>query len=235
MAQWSYTGVLLALAAPALGQIPSQSGHHGPAMKVTSKLILPFGAVPAATSAVLMELSSRAAIIFAGHVISIARANGFLDIAFHVDESLRGARGTGTYVLREWAGLWMGHPDRYTPGQYWLMLLPARGPSGMSSPVGGMAGAIPIIAAGTAPLADANGNLPPDESPDLNTSVVDLRWLATHVERTPAPVRHLEAESAPAQWSGPTPALASPSAAPASLGAVLALLRGTGGDSSGRR
>ena len=64
--------------------------------------------IGAAASAELQLMAGHAAVIFTGQVVDIARNDdaGFVDIRFHIDQSLRGAPQSGTYVLREWAGLW---------------------------------------------------------------------------------------------------------------------------------
>ena len=72
---------------------------------------------------------------------------------------------TGTYVLREWAGLWAANETRYRVGQRRLMLLHAPGAGGMSSPVDGLDGALPVYGLGSA--GDA----------------VDLRWVGTKLQR----------------------------------------------------
>jgi hypothetical protein len=71
----------------------------------------------------------------------------------------------------------VGNAVRYRAGQRLLMMLHALGPSGMSSPIGGMDGAIPLHEVG-------NGSTPPGDAPAaaaVNTSqsvsVADLRWL----------------------------------------------------------
>src|ERR1700722_17784848 len=87
--------------------------------------------ISAAASAELQLMAGHAAVIFTGQVVDIAHNDGFVDVRFHIDQSLRGAPKSGSYVLREWAGLWTGNPDRYRVGERKLMLLPARGPAGM--------------------------------------------------------------------------------------------------------
>ena len=76
-------------------------------------------------------------------------------------------------MLREWGGLWEGTDERYRVGQRLLMLLHAPGASGLSSPVSGMDGAIPL-------LAGASATAEP---------MVDLRWVAARVSRGPVRYR----------------------------------------------
>lgn len=148
--------------------------------------------VPAVTVGALLDLAGHAGVIFAGRVAAITRqdAEGFVDVRFHVDQAVRGCSTTNAYVVREWAGLWVGKAPRYRVGQRLLMLLTARGPAGMSAPVGGagMAGAIPIITAGETPLAHGTGVAPPESGAGASdgsggSGAVNLRWveaLAAH-------------------------------------------------------
>jgi hypothetical protein len=131
---------------------------------------------------VLHRMSDRADIIFVGQVAAIrpndgdGMAAGFVEIDFNVEQPIRGCAG-GTYVLREWAGLWSGNAHRYQTGQRLLMMLHAPGASGMSSPIGGMDGAIPIRGvADASPLAVSWANAP--------VPVADLRWLGAKVLHT---------------------------------------------------
>jgi hypothetical protein len=209
----------------------------------------PAGTIPAGASAVLLDMASHAGVIFTGEVVAVTRSDaaGFVDVRFHIDQAVRGCPKTGAYVLREWAGLWTGHPERYRVGQRFLMLLAARGAAGMSAPVGGMDGAIPLLASGAEPLANAAGVAPADDGAVAGYAV-DLRWVQARVARSAvssvvaAQARSVVATGTPAkpwpvdpggtEWSGPVSPLAQNSAAAGqspSLTAVLALLRGTNG------
>jgi hypothetical protein len=75
--------------------------------------------------------------------------------------------------MREWAGLWPGDNQRYRVGQRLLMLLYAPSPAGMSSPIGGLDGAIPIRQGDAAMVPADNVGTPPQPP------YVDLRWLGT--------------------------------------------------------
>ena len=148
-------------------------------------------ALPATASDVLVEMAGRAGVIFTGQVTSIARADasGYVDTTFKVETAVRGVgrlAGGGGYVLREWAGLWIGQPPRYSVGQRYLMLLTARGSSGMSAPVGGMDGAIPLVSGGDAALAHGTGIGPADAAVSAPEAQVDLRWLAARAVRSTA-------------------------------------------------
>src|ERR1700733_12985976 len=100
---------------------------------------------------VLHQLSDKADVIFAGQVLAIRRpGNGVVEVEFRVDEAIRGCTSGTTYTLREWAGLWMADDQRYRVGQRLLMLLHSPGAGGLSSPVSGLDGAIPIRQGGPA-------------------------------------------------------------------------------------
>jgi hypothetical protein len=128
---------------------------------------------------ILQQMSGQADVIFAGQVLSVRRpASGdatVVEIEFRVDEAVRGCTVGVPYVLREWAGLWTRDGQRYRVGQRLLMLLHAPSAAGMSSPVGGLDGALPIRQGGTVSL-DANSPPPPP--------FVDLRWLGAKLPRT---------------------------------------------------
>jgi len=141
--------------------------------------------IPTAAAAELRLMASQASVIFSGQVTSVTRedAEGFVDIRFRIDNCVRACPKSGFYVLREWAGLWTGDPDRYRVGQRRLMLLTARGPSGMSSPLGGVDGAIPLLATGAAPIANAAGVAPPDTALAPAALAADLRWIQARASR----------------------------------------------------
>ncbi|WP_198152114.1 hypothetical protein [Granulicella tundricola] len=141
--------------------------------------------VPAGTvEGVLLGMANQAGVIFAGQVVSVTRAdgNGYVDVAFRVDQAVRGCDTGGTYTVREWAGLWVGQTERYRVGQRLLMLLTAKGAGGMSAPVNGMDGAIPVVA-NVAPPLMRNGVVPADTGVDEAGGLVDLRWIRARVTR----------------------------------------------------
>lgn len=134
----------------------------------------------ATLDAVLHSMVRRAGVIFLGTVLEVRHdsagagaGTGVVEVEFSVDHGMRGAATGSRYVLREWAGLWTGNDERYRTGQRLLMLLHAPGAGGLSSPVGGMDGAIPIL-----PGADARAE-----------PLIDLRWVATRVSRGPVQYR----------------------------------------------
>ncbi len=123
---------------------------------------------------VLHQISDSADVIFAGQVLAIRQPNtGVVEVEFRVDEAVRGCSAGTPYVLREWAGLWGAGGQRYRVGQRLLMLLHAPSAAGMSSPVGGLDGAIPIRLGGT--------SSPPRTR--VQAPFVDLRWLGMRVPR----------------------------------------------------
>jgi hypothetical protein len=162
--------VTLLLAAFAQAQSTS-SPNYGPA------------AAPQTVEDLLHQMSDQAEVIFIGQVAGIrphdegSATPGFIEIDFRVTQAIRGCAPGGTYILREWAGLWAGNAGRYRTGERLLMMLHAPGPSGMSSPVGGMDGAIPLheMRSGSTPTGDASASLPVSASQSV--SVADLRWL----------------------------------------------------------
>jgi hypothetical protein len=125
---------------------------------------------------ILHQWSDKADVIFAGQVLAIRRPNeSVVEVEFRVDQAIRGCTAGTPYILREWAGLWAGDNQRYRVGQRLLMLLHAPSAAGMSSPVGGLDGAIPIRQGGA---AMASGD---DVATPLQPPYVDLRWLGARL------------------------------------------------------
>ncbi len=178
----------------------------------TGLLALVLGTVPGAAQTVAVDtqaiqpgsedalhsMSRMAAVIFAGRVIAIRRhaafngGTGVVEIEFAVDDAIRGVN-EGTYTLREWGGLWAAGYEPFRVGERYLMLLHAVGAAGLSSPVGGSDGTIPIrggggtLAAASVKAAVAATSATPDGG------VVDLRWVATRATRTVAYVAEVVA------------------------------------------
>lgn len=144
----------------------------------------------------LHAMSRLASVIFAGQVVAVRRIDGenggtgVVEIQFAVEDAVRGDCGS-IYTLREWAGLWPAGEGPFRVGQRFLMLLHAPSAAGLSSPVGGMDGAIPIRGIGqtqtpgTAETAYARtvaantGSAGSSASQEVR--VVDLRWVGTRV------------------------------------------------------
>ncbi len=132
----------------------------------------------------LHHMSDLAGIIFVGEVTAVrhrageAGASGVVEVDFRIDQAIRGCQSGGTYTLREWAGLWMGGDERYRLGQRLLLLLHSPGATGITSPVEGMNGAIPVRPTGPASLATASASTTAPSS-----LIVDLRWVGTRLQR----------------------------------------------------
>jgi hypothetical protein len=116
-------------------------------------------------AAVLKGLAGRAGVVFVGQVEKIRPSEGVVEITFAVQRPVLGVTGS-TYVMREWAGRWTGGQRRFVVGQRAMFFLHTPNAAGLSSPVEGMTGAVPVIPMG----ADAQ-------------ALVDVRWLATRVMR----------------------------------------------------
>lgn len=189
-------------------------------------------AIPEAAAAVLRTYSELAGVIFAGHVVEVQRhdAVGYVDVVFAIDRPVRGCEGLKRYVLREWAGLWGVDPPRYGVGQRLLMILAPRGPAGMSAPLGGMAGRIPMLGMRPPPLAHATGVAPADTSQGAEAEdAVDLRWIEAQALRSTASGSIARAQTMQADdWVGPAAPMFSPRAGAEepSLTAVLAVING---------
>lgn len=141
-------GAVLAVGGGALGQQPVES-------------------VPATSvGGVLRGLASRAGVVFVGQVQSIKPEGGVVVVTFQVQKAVLGVVG-GTYVMREWAGRWTGGQQRYQVGQRAMFFLHAPSAAGLSSPVDGMMGVVPVVPMGA--NADA---------------LLDVRWLASRVRRS---------------------------------------------------
>lgn len=174
------------------------------------------GAVAQNVEDVLHEMSDRADVIFVGQVVAIrphdgdGMGAGFVEVDFQVDQAIRGCT-VGAYAMREWAGLWSGNANRYQVGQRLLMMLHASGASGMSSPVGGLDGAIPILGvADASPVAMAVANPP--------VPMADLRWLGAKVVHSASYVLQAALSPAPLtveqQMAGPVNPAANPIVTP---------------------
>ena len=167
----------------ALGQDEARSVQ---AESVWVRPVVASPAIPASAVGVIKAAAARAGVIFAGQVVSIHREDlaGFVDIRFHVDQAVRGCGNGDTYVLREWAGLWSGEPPRYREGEQLLMLLAPRGRGGMSAPVDGPAGVIPLLAVREQPLVGSRGVVPAETAQQQALGQgVDLRWVETLAAR----------------------------------------------------
>jgi hypothetical protein len=116
----------------------------------------------------LRGLASRAGVVFVGQVQKIESKGGVVEITFTVQQPVLGVVGGAgsSYVMREWAGRWTGGTQRYWVGERAMFFLHAPSAAGLSSPVEGMMGVVPVVPMG------ANGS-----------ALLDARWLATRVGR----------------------------------------------------
>jgi hypothetical protein len=196
---------------------------------------------PQSVEEALHRMSDRAAVVFAGQVMAVHRvagvgsASGVVEVEFHIDQAVRGCTTGGTYVLREWAGRWAVNDARFHVGQRRLMLLHAPNAAGISSPVDGMDGALPIRGVGSAVRSD-NDSAATIASPAAE--MVDLRWVGAKLAR-PVVYRN-EPASGSSQLaatanavvpmglsSAPVSAATTP-AQTAAVGAVVGMLRAWG-------
>lgn len=106
---------------------------------------------PATTEDALRQMLDQAGIVFAGQVTAIRHigpangSTGTIEIDFAIADAVLGVSPNTTYTLREWTGLASNGDSTFVIGRRYLMFLHAPGPSGLSSPVGGPDGAIPIL------------------------------------------------------------------------------------------
>jgi hypothetical protein len=217
-----WVGVLLwALvgAAAVFGQSADSSSGNSSVGDSSGALAAP----PATVEAALHAMSDAAEVIFAGRVVEVRRvagaggASGVMVVTFQIDSAVRGCAAGETYVLREWTGLWSAGDARYRVGQRLLMLLRAPNAAGISSPVGGRDGAIPIRGAESAVTASASGSSVSGssvaaESATAPLPMVDLRWVGARVLRS--------VSYAGAEVSGASAGSSAGSGAGSSLGAA---------------
>jgi hypothetical protein len=106
-------------------------------------------------AAALRSLASRSGVVFEGRVTAIRPVGGVVEIVFGVEQPILGDVG-GIYTLREWGGLWAAGQRRYTVGERVAIFLHSPGAAGLSSPVDGMEGILPVVqvSADSEPLLD---------------------------------------------------------------------------------
>jgi hypothetical protein len=180
----------------------------------------------------LHQMSDKAGVIFAGQVLAVDRhegegsASGIVEISFRVDQAIRGCDAGTTYVLREWAGLWSG-PQRYRVGEERLMFLHLPGASGLSSPVDGMDGVVPIIGSSSQTV---NG------TPSSPSPVADLKWIGAKVDHPVSyrklPARPVRSNPVPTPFLVPQPALGTASTGSGAAGVGAAGVGAAGVDPS---
>jgi hypothetical protein len=164
---------------------------------------------------ILHQLSDKADVVFAGQVVAIRHANdGVVEIEFRVDQAIRACSAGTPYILREWTGLSTAGSQRYRVGQRLLMLLHAPSAAGMSSPVGGLDGAIPIRQGGTGAQLAHSPTAP-------QRPFVDLRWLGA---RLPHAVSYRNEPARAAKPDGQPAALVTASGSVISAAPITAML-----------
>jgi hypothetical protein len=113
----------------------------------------------------LVNIASRASVAFTGRITKLERSGDVLEVSFLVEQALLG-NPSGIYIVREWAGLSPLGQSHYVLGERIAVFLHAPGKSGLSSPVDGQEGIVPIVQASA------------DQAP-----LLDLRRMATRVGR----------------------------------------------------
>jgi hypothetical protein len=147
--------------------IGAAAAQH-PAFSTTPVPIIANDSLPAPDSTLgdaIRNLASRAGVVFVGQVTSIEHKSGIVEVHFAVQQTVQGSVGA-IYTLREWSGLWPQGEQRYTVGQRAMIFLHPTSAAGLSSPVDGMEGIIPLVPMG----ADA-------------APLLDVRRLATRIKR----------------------------------------------------
>jgi len=108
-------------------------------------------APPTTTVAALRQMFDEAGVIFTGQVTAVRHidpaggSSGIFEADFAVDDAVLGATSNGIYTLREWIGLAPATGAALLIGRRYLIFLHAPGPAGLTSPVGGSDGIIPIL------------------------------------------------------------------------------------------
>jgi hypothetical protein len=186
-------------------------------------------APPQTVEDALHEMADAAGVIFAGQVMSVkvvqgsGGTSGVVEVTFRVDQAVRGCSADETYVLKEWQGLWAGGNARYRVGQRLLMLLRAPGAAGLSSPVGGLDGAIPIRGV----ESEIGSGAPVSAASAAPEPMVDLRWVGARMLRSASPANAAGSGGLVSGASvGAGVSAASVAVAGASVGTVVGLLSG---------
>jgi hypothetical protein len=138
----------------------------------------------------LSEVTDRAGTVFVGRVISIEALPlassdqvGSVQITFQVEQGIRGARAGEHFSFREWVGLW-SRADRYRVGQRMMLFLYTPSALGLTSPVGGGAGRLPIDASGRVLLNPTQQqSIQVSQTPHIRSRRVPVRELVRAVRR----------------------------------------------------
>jgi hypothetical protein len=111
----------------------------------------------------LRLLNLHSGYIFDGTVLSVQAAPNdandlaTVQIAFRVEQAIRGTSAGQILTIREWAGLWNAG-ERYHPGERLLLFLYSPSRLGLTSPVGGATGRFAVDSRGNAVIE--GGRLP---------------------------------------------------------------------------
>lgn len=138
---------------------------------------------PVTTTVVeLAQFYVRAQYVFAGTVMALqpmpatrATEIGSVRLTFRVDRAIRGVRKGQSLTIREWAGLW-NSGERYRVGERVLLFLYPPSKLGLTSPVGGAKGRLPIDSEGRvillqpAPATDSPAAIGPQSRKRVSTS-----------------------------------------------------------------
>jgi hypothetical protein len=149
-------------------------------------------------------------VVFAGEVTAIRHTGGVIEVEFRVDQTLKGAV-SGSYVLREWSGLWVAGQRRYWVGERAVLFLHQPGKSGLSSSVDGMEGVLPITPTASAVLAVDVDRLRTRVQRDLGTPMAEVGVRMSIAEVTTAVVGQTAPVAAPPQLPRPVPRPVRPS------------------------
>lgn len=114
-------------------------------------------APPASVEAALQRLGTRASVVFVGEVSRVDPRQDVVEVTWRVQRPVAGTTGA-TYTVREWAGLWSAGVQRYRVGQRAMVFLHRANSAGVSSPVDGLDGVVPMAGSseGAAPLLDVS-------------------------------------------------------------------------------
>lgn len=138
----------------------------------------------------LQEVARQAAVIFTGSVSSVTPdPAGGAKITFAVEQGVRGVASGSRYTMHVTA--WGGGAERYFPGERALFLLTAPSAAGYSAPVMGERGIVP-------------------QSGDALVGNLDLRWIATDVQRAQESLGQGELMSASVRSASVTAMAAAP-------------------------
>ena len=93
----------------------------------------------------LEQMVASSGMIFLGRVEDVSLSgDDRVRITFRVLDGVRGARTGETAAVEEWRGLWVAGHERYQPGETLLLFFHPRSKLGLTSPVGGDSGRLPI-------------------------------------------------------------------------------------------